>query len=138
AVHFTGTGYLTASSSASLRKADRALTVTVTPDAAAYRPGGSVKLGVRTLDRTGKPVPATVVLRAVDEKLYDIGAASASDPLGALYEWVDSGVLAEYASHRSPANVNGRDTAGGDGDDYDRSDFRDVVLFQTVDTGDDG
>jgi hypothetical protein len=138
AVRFTGTGYETSGSTAWLRQADRELTVTLTPDAAAYRPGGNVNVGVRTLDRTGKPVPATVVLRAVDEKLYTIGAASASDPLGMLYQWVDSGVLAQYASHRSPANIEGGDTGGGDGDDYDRSDFRDVVLFKTVDTGADG
>ena len=134
AVRFTGTGYLLAGSGADFRTDDRALTVELTPDQPSYRPGDQVRLGVRTLDRDGKPVPATVVLRAVDEKLYTIGAATESYPLDELYERIEDGILAQYASHRSPENVGGGDTGGGGDDRGDRSDFRDVVLFQAVDT----
>jgi hypothetical protein len=115
----------------------RRLTLRITADRKRYVPGDAVTLDLRTTDATGGPVPATVVLRAVDEKLYAIGGASDRDPLGDLYsETVDSGFLWTHASHplpfvRGPGNEGG-DTSGG-GDDG-RSEFADVLLFRKVTT----
>ena len=88
-----------------------------------------------TRDRTGDPVAATVVLRAVDEKLFGLGGAEAADPLGELYAGVPFGIRARYRSHRAPRGNNdgGGDTTGGG-----RDDFRDTVLFKSIDTGRDG
>jgi hypothetical protein len=109
--------------------------VDLRPDKARYGPRDEVTLGVRTLDAHGDPIPATVVLRAVDEKLFAIGAASVDDPLSELYASVKAGIRATYVSHRGPGNRGeGGDTAGGGGDDQ----FRDTVLFRAVETGADG
>ena len=136
AVRFTGTGYVDAGRfRARFRSADRAITVDLRPDRARYAPRDEVTLAVRTRDAQGDPIAATVVLRAVDEKLFAIGAANEDDPLGELYASVEAGVRATYVSHRGPGNRGeGGDTAGGDGDDA----FRDTVLFRAVETGADG
>ena len=140
AVRFTGTGYLEASSySAQFRQSDRALTVGLTTDAPRYRPGGEVSLTVTTKDKDGRPIPATVVLRAVDEKLYALGGAETADPLSELYQDPGSGITFTYASHFGPiGRPEGGDTTGGGDDGGIRDDFKDVVLFKQVDTGADG
>jgi hypothetical protein len=120
---------------AMFRATDRQLTVRLTTDAPRYAPGGDVKVAVTTRDRAGEPVPAAVVLRAVDEKLFTMGAAAASDPLIELYDEVGAGIAATYRSHRPPqAEYDGYGDTGGGG----RDDFRDTVLFESVDTGADG
>ena len=136
AVRFTGTGYVDAGRfQARFRSTDRAITVELRPDKARYGPRDEVTVGVRTRDAQGDPISATVVLRAVDEKLFAIGAASVDDPLGELYASVDAGISATYLSHQGPRNRGeGGDTAGGGGDDQ----FRDTVLFRAVETGADG
>ena len=53
---------------------------TCRPDKARYAPGDEVTLRVRTRGPDGRAMPATVVLSAVDEKLYTIGAASPGRP----------------------------------------------------------
>jgi hypothetical protein len=137
-VRFTGTGYVgTVWFEADFRVADRGLRVDLTTDAARYAPGGTVTLGVRTRTAAGDPVAATVVLRAVDEKLFAIGAATEEDPLAELYAGVGSGLAGTYRSHRDPeGHPEGGDTTGGGGDD--RDDFRDSLLFETITTGADG
>ena len=136
AVRFTGSGYVVGPRyTASFRSADRAITLDLQPDKARYAPGDQVTLRVRTRDPHGRALPATVVLRAVDEKLFTINAASSDDPLSELYAFVVSGIRATYASHRAPQQrPGGGDTGGGGGDDA----FRDAVLFKAVDTGADG
>ena len=138
-VRFTGSGYLALDPyHARFRASDRALTVSLTTDAPRYAPGAPVSLTVTTKDRDGRPVPATVVLRAVDEKLFAIGGAEVTDVLSELYEEVGSGIVLTYRSHGEPNNrPEGGDTGGG-GDDGIRDEFRDVVLFRQVDTGADG
>ena len=81
--------------------ADRALTVGLSTDAAHYAPGADVRLTVTTRDKSGHPVASTVVLRAVDEKLFTLGGAAAADPLGELYAGVESGIRVVYRSHRN-------------------------------------
>ncbi len=137
-VRFTGTGYVgTVWFQADFRVADRGLRVELTTDAARYAPGGTATVQVRTRTAAGDPVAATVVLRAVDEKLFAIGAATEEDPLAELYAGVGSGVAGTYRSHRDPeGQPEGGDTTGGGGDD--RDDFRDSLLFETITTGADG
>jgi hypothetical protein len=116
------------------RSSDRAITVDLQPDKGRYGPGEKVTLGVRTRDARGRAVPATVVVSAVDEKLFAIGTAAEADPIPELYASLDDGIRATYASHRPPRGRPGSgDTGGGGGDD-----FRDSVLFKAIDTGSDG
>ena len=132
-VRFTGRGYTVVGFEAQFRIGDRALSVDLTPKAARYAPGATATVDVRTRDAAGRGVAASVVLRAVDEKLFTIGAASEDDPLNELYAPVESGVTGSYASHAAPANLGeGGDTTGGGGED--RQDFRDAVLFRMVQT----
>ncbi|MFL5683971.1 MAG: hypothetical protein ACJ77O_12610, partial [Chloroflexota bacterium] len=137
AVRFNGTRYsMTATFQADLKVSERALKVGLSTDAARYAPGADVRLSVTTRDPSGDPVASTVVLRAVDEKLFTLGGADAADPLGELYAGVDSGIRVIYRSHRSPrpqGDYGGGDTTGGG-----RDDFRDSLLFTSVDTGPDG
>ena len=137
AVRFTGRGFTAAVYDASFRLADRRLDVRLSRGAARYAPGGRATIGIRTLDSNGKPVSATVVLQAVDEKLFSIGAAEGTDPLAELYATLPSGMVGSYSSHHPPApSAEGGDTTGGGGDD--RDDFRDSLLFEAVTTGSDG
>ncbi|HEY3333921.1 MAG TPA: Ig-like domain-containing protein, partial [Candidatus Limnocylindrales bacterium] len=141
AVRFTGSGYQAASApfTAPFRAEDRRLTVTVTPDRARYAPGDHATLTVRTTGRDGAPVPASVFLRVIDEKLYAMGLADDEDPLGVLYQSLESGVLGVGWTHETPAQANdggGGDTTGGGGDA--RTDFRDWLVARLVRTGPDG
>jgi hypothetical protein len=132
AVRFTGRGYRQgASYTASFDTSEREMTVRLSTDKARYAPGERVRLSVRTLGPDGRPISASVVLRAVDEKLFTIGGVEADDPLGQLYAHLPSGVLATYATHRGPTpRPEGGDTTGGGGDE----DERDAILFRAVDT----
>ena len=134
-VRFTGDALVPLGSfSASFDATERELTVALTADRERYAPGETVTLDVRTSDPAGRPVPASVVLRAVDEKLYAIGAAYDQNPLWGLYDSIRTWMLWTYASHSLPLDTSqGGDTAGGDGGDG-RSVFVDSVLFTKVAT----
>ena len=136
AVRFTGSGYVgTAWYGAQFRAADRQLTVDVTTNAARYTPGQTVTVDVRTRTAGGAPIAATVILRAIDEKLFAIAAASDEDPLGELYLDIGNGVIDTYQTHRMPTGQSeGGDTTGGG----ERDDFRDSLLFTAITTGSDG
>ena len=114
-----GSGYVESPAySAEFRRSDRELTVGLTADAPRYDPGAEAKVTVTTRDRSGKPVPATVVLRGLDEKLFAMGMAEPADPLAELYSSVPSGILTTYRSHREPIPFpEGGDTTGGGGDE---------------------
>jgi hypothetical protein len=141
-VRFTGSGYVESPGfQATFRRSDRELTVGLTTNATRYDPGSEVTLTVTTRDHTGQPVPATVVLRGVDEKLFTIGGARVSEPLRELYREVGSGIVAIYRSHHEPGPNDGEggDTGGGGGDESrGREDFRDWILFKEVETRQDG
>lgn len=111
----------------------RRLTVRITPDQVRYAPGETVKLDIQTTDTTGAPTSAAVVLRAVDEKLFAIGAAYDQDPMWELYQSVGSWLLWTHASHPLPfaRTFQGGDTMGGGGGDV-RSEFADSLLFRKV------
>ena len=80
-------------------------------------------------------MPATVILSAVDEKLFTIAAAAQDDPLPELYASLDAGIRALYASHQAPRPRPGGGDTGGGGDD---GELRDSVLFKAIETGADG
>ena len=139
AVRFTGIGYeIGGEFGADLRVEDRALDVTLTADRDRYQPGDRVTVTVSTRSATGQPTSASVFVRAVDEKLFAMGAANMDDPLGELYESTGSGLVATGWSHASPIADDGDgkgDTTGGGGD---REDFRDWLVAKLVTTGADG
>jgi hypothetical protein len=134
-VRFTGTTYQRAASgSARLDTDERAVTVTVTADRSRYRPGEDLTLTVTTKDAAGDPTAATVVVSAVDEKIFAMGGASVEDPIHALYGSIGSGVLQTAATHQVPSTPwggGGGDTTGGG----ERTDFRDTLFFRSISTG---
>jgi hypothetical protein len=138
AVKFTGTGYVDGGQfRADFRQAERRLDVDLSVASSRYAPGGVVTVDVMTRNAKGAPVAATVIMRAVDEKLFSIGGAEDVDALSQLYMSVPSGIGSTYQSHRSPrGRSDSGDTTGGGGDD--RFDFRDSLLFRTIETGADG
>jgi hypothetical protein len=133
AVRFTGEAMVPIGSfNAALDTAERELTVALTTDRERYAPGETVTLDVRTTDRADQGVSASVVLRAVDEKLFAIGAAYDENPLWGLYRGVGTWILWTHASHPLPPTGRGGDTSGGG--DGDRSVFVDSLLFTQVTT----
>jgi alpha-2-macroglobulin len=140
-VHFNGRGYVEADGyNASFRAQDRAVEIGLTTNRARYAPGEEVTLEVRTRDRSGKAIPAAVVVQAVDAKLYAMGAVADADPLRELYGELSSGIVLTFASHRSQPELSGEggDTTGGGEEGDSRSVFRDAVLFDLIQTGADG
>jgi hypothetical protein len=138
-VRFTGSTYAPkAASWANFDPRTRGIRVKVTADRGRYGPGETANLSIRTTDPAGRPVAATVVLQAVDEKLYAMGGASVPRPLDDLYRRVDSGILRLTATHQTPSNMGpegeGGDTTGGG----ERSDFEDTLVFRTLTTNANG
>ena len=76
---------------------------------------------------------ASVVVQAVDEKLYAMGGASVTQPLDDLYQRVDSGILRLTATHQVPS-LAGPEGEGGDTTGGGRSDFKDTLLFREIRT----
>ncbi len=141
AVRFNGTGYDVVPwlYTARLDPGSRTMTVSATPDKARYQPGETATVSLRTLDPAGRPVAASVFVRAIDEKLYAMGAASDTDLVQMLYTDVPSGLIAMAWSHKVPAiqgGGGGGDTTGGPGGG--RSDFRDWLMAKVVHTDADG
>ncbi len=77
-----------------------------------------------------------MILRAVDEKLFAMGAAVTYDPLPILYEREPSGILRLTATHQAPGGGTEGEggAAGGGGDEGLRSDFVDTLAFRQVRT----
>jgi hypothetical protein len=135
-VQFTGRTYAPkAGAWADFDIDDREVRVQVTADRERYRPGETATLSIRTTEPDGSPIAATVVLQAVDEKLYAIGGASVPAPLRDLYDRVDSGIVRLAATHQPPT-MSGPEGEGGDttGGGDDRADFRDSLVFRQLRT----
>ena len=138
-VRFTGMGYEVGGwFSADLRTEDRALDVMLTADRDRYQPGDRVVVTIITRTATGQPTPASVFVRAVDEKLFAMGAANMDDPLGELYASTSSGLVATGWSHASPIADDGDGKGDTTGEGGDREDFRDWLVAKLVTTGADG
>lgn len=135
-VRFTGTTYVAVPDgfAVDLDPAERGLDVTIEPAAERYAPGDRATVTVRVTDDAGQPAAAEVVLRAVDEKLFAIGAASAIDPLVDLYAPVSTGTTRTYASHQLPRRGSRGEGGDATGGGEARSDFRDRALFRMVRT----
>ena len=138
-VHFTGTTYAPkAAAWATFDTRQRSLTVELSSGQPSYQPGESVTVTVQTKDANGRPAPATVTVRAVDEKLFAMGAAQVADPLGALYDRVESGIVRLTATHQLPIGGSegegGSTTGGGGGGAEARDDFRDTLFFRQLET----
>jgi hypothetical protein len=125
--------------------ATRPVSVHLASDAAGYRPGATVTLAVRTTDAAGAPVRSSVVLRAIDEKLYAIGGAGEIDAPSDLYWWTasENGLASQAISHAVPVYEPFSGATCGPGIGYreevgSRDDFRDTLLFRRVTTGADG
>ncbi|MCU0504669.1 MAG: Ig-like domain-containing protein [Chloroflexi bacterium] len=127
----------------------RSIVVTVASDLApgdVHAPGDDAWVRVATKDRSGRPLAADVVVRAIDEKLYDAGMAWDGGDLWYDYGYGSSdGVMGTFVSHVLPERISqpgcGSTTGGGGGpggEDAIRTDFRDRVLFARVRTGSDG
>ncbi|MGE5405208.1 MAG: alpha-2-macroglobulin family protein, partial [Candidatus Saccharibacteria bacterium] len=113
----------------------KALSVKVETDKKEYRPGDKVNLTVQVTDKDGKPVEGVAVnLNLVDEALYNI-ANQQIDLLGDLYEDFYSMNLNSWRSHLN-RKFEGAEQ-GGDGGS-ERQDFRDTVLFTSLETDEDG
>ncbi len=139
-VRFTGTTFEEANYAYTVPfdPAERKLTIAVEPDRERYEPGDAATLRVTTTDREGRPVAAEVLLSAVDEAVFaieDQSSAGERDILQSLYTPVGSGILRTYASHFYPFELNAAERGGG-GDQ--RTDFKDVALFDRVQTDGDG
>jgi uncharacterized protein YfaS (alpha-2-macroglobulin family) len=137
AVWFTGRAYvLPGSATARLREEDRRISVALAADRTRYAPGDTATVTVRTTDAAGRPVPASVLLRGIDAKLFEMGDAAFADPLGLIYRALDVGFLAgPIVSHEARFAIPG---GGGSTTGDDRVDFRDALPTRMVTTGADG
>jgi len=136
-VRFTGRTYAPkAATWADFDPSNRRVDVRLTADRSRYEPGGTATIAIRTTDVRGRPVAASVILRAVDEKLFAMGAAVTYDPLPILYEREPSGILRLTATHQPPGGGTEGEggAAGGGGDEGLRSDFVDTLAFRQVRT----
>ena len=116
---FTGHGYvLPGTVGASLATDSREIRVRLATDRKRYQPGQTATVTIRTSDRSGRPVRATVLLRGIDEKLAAMGVAELADPLELLYREVPVGLTRGPAvSHRVwiPGTDGGGGATGGGG-----------------------
>jgi hypothetical protein len=140
AVRFTGTTFEEVNYVHTVRfdPAERELNIAVEADRERYEPGDEATLRITTTDREGRPVAAEVLLSAVDEAVFQLEepwAGMERDILQSLYTPVSSGILRTYASHFYPFE-NSAAERGGDGGP--RVDFKDVALFDRVQTDDNG
>jgi len=138
AVYFDGQTYHLADPySVPFASQSRALKVTITSNKAEYRPGDQAKLVVRVTDPKDRPVKnARVNLNLVDEALYALGDQQV-DLLRSIYGDHYYLYLENWRSHLTPDYRGGGAEKGGEGGG-ERQDFRDTVLFTTLETGSDG
>lgn len=112
------------------------LTVDVSSDRDAYRPGEEAVVSVSLKDVQGNPVSAEVNLNVVDEAFYALTPEDV-DPLGELFRHVESGILATQVTQKAEAfAMNGAE--GGGGGDRGRFVFKDTAAFATVVTDQEG
>ncbi len=110
----------------------RTLNVELTTGRARFAPGDTATVTIRTSDPSGAPVSSDVVIRGIDEKLHQIGAADDIDALATLLNPVSDGLLQSATTHvvpRSDIYDGCGDTSGGG-----RDDFRDSAVFRLVST----
>lgn len=136
-VFFDGTNYQEASPYLMpYNSKEKALQVKVETDKTEYRPKDMVKLNVQITDAENRPVrSARVNLNLVDEAIYSLVNQNV-DLLRSLYSDYVYTYLNTRKSHYHPGYGGGAER-GGEGDS-DRKDFRDTVLFVTLETDSNG
>jgi|LSQX01.2.fsa_nt_gb uncharacterized protein YfaS (alpha-2-macroglobulin family) len=137
AVYFDGRNYHVANPySVPFAGQSRALKVAITSNKAEYRPGEQVELVVRVTDPQDRPVKnARVNINLVDEALYALGDQQV-DLLRSIYGDHYYLYLENWRSHYTPDYRGGAEKGGEGGGE--RREFRDTVLFTTLETGSDG
>ncbi len=132
-VYFDGYAYHEAPGlSVPFARETKALKVKVTTDQAEYRPGDQVKLKVQVKDSNDKPVKdAQVNLNLVDEALFSLREQNVNF-INSLYGDYLNLFQLTRKSHNHP-DFRGGAEQGGEGPS-DRKDFRDTVLFTTIQT----
>ncbi len=121
--------------SAWFRTQDRRIDVQLTLGQGTLRPRDQVTVTVRTTNAAGKPIAASVVLRAIDEKLFVLGGAQLDDPLIDIYT---SPRLGHHQQLHLASRASGRRRRWRRHDRrrrgrLRRDQFRDSLLFRTVD-----
>ncbi len=113
----------------------RSLEVKIESDQQEYRPGDTVKMNVQVTD-SGQPVKgAQVNLNLVDEAIFSLREQNV-DLLNSLYGDYLYPIINTRKSHYHPEFRGGAES-GGEGDS-ERKDFRDTVLFTTLQTNSNG
>ena len=112
AVYFNGKTFIESESLfLSFNKQDKKLTIDITPDKTSYKPGDTVNVDVKALDKSGRGQKAEVNLSLVDEAIFKLQGQEV-DTLGSLYKAVSSGVWETYVSHQYPTDVSGAERGG--------------------------
>lgn len=126
----------------------RELTLTVTPDREAYRPGDTAEITLAAADAAGNPVSGSAVVGVVDEAVFAL-AGQTVDLAGQLYGSIYHPYVRQAVSYRAydesgkavpntAAAEGAADTGGGGGGAYLRREFLDTAAFQTAQLGADG
>ncbi len=110
---------------------NKALKVEVATDKEEYKPQEEVKLVVRVTDDNDKPVQAKVCLSLVDEALFSLKEQSV-DFLSELYTKYIYGNFHTSVSHGYPRELNFAEGGGEGGGE--RREFKDALLFSTLET----
>lgn len=117
------------------KKEQKKLNVSLSTDKSEYKPGEKVVLNVLVKDKDGSPVQAVVNINLVDEALYSLKEQKV-ELLNSLYQDFIYSHLYAAVSHYHPLQDFGAE-CGGEGES-ERKDFRDTVVFTTLNTTNDG
>lgn len=103
---------------ASLKMADKALTVDITPEKAKYKPGEEIKVNILVKDKDEKPVSSEVNVAVVDEALFHVLPYSwETNILQTLYKNINitpiTGLTQYYAEDSDMAMSAGGAEMGG-------------------------
>ena len=124
------------------------LSLTVTSDREAYRPGDTAEITLAAADAAGNPVSGSAVVGVVDEAVFAL-AGQTVDLAGQLYGSIYHPYVRQAVSYRAydesgkavpntAAAEGAADTGGGGGGAYLRREFLDTAAFQTAQLGADG
>jgi hypothetical protein len=103
AVYFTGKNYIDTGTRNIRYDTDEVkLDIQLEADTASYRPGDTVTVKITAKDENQNPVAARVNLCLIDEAMLQISHYDI-DVLGALYQWLNSGIAYSYSSHSAIA-----------------------------------
>jgi len=114
---------------------ERRLNISVSKDKETYKPGETVKLDVKVVDKNNKPVKAEVNLSALDEAVFSI-RTDESDVVNNLYRDIYSTLIIR-TSNMPPYGGGGAERGGGDGD-TPRSNIQEMAIYKSITTDGNG